>query len=418
MLDQLFRRPRVLDRIRANVLGAWIELYVAYLDARGHPPGVIQQYVQAVEHLGAWLTSEHIAVEAMTRATIDSFLRDHLPHCHCPTPAPTCLYQVRAALAHLPHVPGVRLSPAEPPSARHAADVAVEHYVRYLRETCGLAESTCTYRARYAREFLHAKFADGPTKWETIRPEDVMAFTAGYAARCRPQSAQVAAASLRSLLRFLQLRGECGSALVAAVPHIPSWRLDHLPRTMTDEQIRMFLARFDRSMPTGRRDYAMALCQVDLGLRVSEVSALRLEDLDWRAATLRIEGGKSRRTRVLPLTDGVGRAIAEYLRRGRPTTTCRHVFVRHTVPVGTAIGTELIRGAIRRAFAGVEGCTRWTGTHALRHTAATRLHHRGASLKEVADLLGHQSIDTTAIYTKVDLPALASVALPWPEGQP
>ena len=94
--------------------------------------------------------------------------------------------------------------------------------------------------------------------------------------------------------------------LVAAVPHIPSWRLDHLPRTMTDEQLRLFLARFDRSTPTGRRDYAMALCQVDLGLRVSEVSTLRLEDVDWRAATLRIEGGKSRRTRELPLTEGSG----------------------------------------------------------------------------------------------------------------
>ena len=245
-----------------------------------------------------------------------------------------------------------------------------------------------------------------------------MAFTAGYAARCRPSSAQVAASSLRSLLRFLQLHGDCGPALVAAVPHLPSWRLDHLPRTMTDEQLRRFLARFDRSTPTGRRDYAMALCQVDLGLRVSEVSALRLEDLDWRAATLRIAGGKSRRTRELPLTEGVGRAIAEYLRRGRPATTCRHVFVRHTVPVGTAIGTELIRGVIRRAFARVEGCAHWTGTHALRHTAATRLHRRGASLKEVADLLGHRSIDTTAIYTKVDLPTLAAVALPWPEVQP
>jgi site-specific recombinase XerD len=418
MLDQLFRRPRVRDRVRVNLLGDWIELYVSYLHARGHPPGVIQQYAQAVEHLGAWLRSEHIALDAVTRATIDSFLHDHLPRCQCPIPAATCLYQVRAALAHLPHVPGVVLSSPEPASARDPVDVAVEHYVRYLRDICGLAESTCTYRARYALEFLRAKFADGPMRWEAIRPEDLMAFTAGYAARCRPQSARVASGSLRSLLRFLQLRGECGPALVAAVPHLPGWRLDHLPRTMTDEQLRMFLTRFDRSTPTGRRDYAMALCQVDLGLRVSEVSALRLEDLDWRAATLRIEGGKSRRTRALPLTDGVGRAIAEYLRRGRPTTTCRHVFVRHTVPVGTAVGTELIRGAIRRAFAGVEGCTHWTGTHALRHTAATRLHHRGASLKEVADLLGHQSIDTTAIYTKVDLPALASVALPWPEGQP
>ena len=143
----------------------------------------------------------------MTRATIDSFLHDHLPHCQCPTPAPTCLYQVRAALAHLPRIPGIPLSSAQPASPRNPVDVALEHYGRYLRDTCGLAESTCTYRARYAREFLQAKFADGPVRGETIRPKDVMAFTAGYAARCRPRSAQVAASSLRSLLRFLQLRG-------------------------------------------------------------------------------------------------------------------------------------------------------------------------------------------------------------------
>jgi site-specific recombinase XerD len=418
MLDHYFRRPRVRARIRANILGAWIELYVSYLHQRGHPPGSIQLYVQAVEHFGVWLASKHGNFESVTQATIDSFLYDHLPDCRCPTPAPTYLYQVRAALAHLPRVPGIHFSPAQPASPGNPVDAALEHYGRYLRDTCGLAKSTCLYRVRYAREFLEAKFADGPVRWDTIRPEDVMAFTAGYAARCRPQSAQVAASSLRSLLRFLQLRGECESVLVAAVPHIPSWRLDHLPRTMTDEQLRLFLAHFDRSTPTGRRDYAMALCQVDLGLRVSEVSALRLEDVDWRAATLRIEGGKSRRTRALPLTEGVGRAIAEYLRKGRPITPCRHLFVRHTVPVGTVIGTELIRGRIRLAFAQVEGCAHWTGTHVLRHTAATRLHRRGTSLKEVADLLGHQSIDTTAIYTKVDLPTLATVALPWPEEQP
>jgi integrase/recombinase XerD len=157
---------------------------------------------------------------------------------------------------------------------------------------------------------------------------------------------------------------------------------------------------------------------VDLGLRVSEVAALRLEDFDWRRATLRIVGGKTARTRELPLPEGVGRAITAYLRGGRPATSYRQVFVRHTVPVGTAVGTELVRGVIRRAFAKVEGCGHWTGTHVLRHTAATRLHRRGATLKEVADLLGHRSIDTTAIYTKVDLPALAAVALPWPEEQP
>jgi integrase/recombinase XerD len=418
MLDHLFRRPRVLARLRANPLGAWIEAFVAYLEERGQPPGTIHQYVQAVEHFGTWLATERITVEGVTQATISAFLHDHLPRCRCHTPAPTCLYQVRAALAHLLRVPNGHPRRSQLNSLSNPIAATLEHYHSYLKDTCGLAESTCNYRARYAREFLLAKFGDGPLSWELLRPQDLMEFTARYASRCRPGSAQVAASSLRSLLRFFQLQGNCDPSLVAAVPHIPKWQLDHLPRVMTDEQLRQFIACFDRSTPTGRRDYAMALCQVDLGLRVSEVSTLHLEDVDWREATLRIAGGKAGRTRELPLPEGVGRAISEYLRSGRPATNCRRIFVRHSVPVGTAIGTELIRGKIRLAFAQVEGCAHWTGTHTLRHTAATRLHRHGATLKEVADLLGHRSIDTTAIYTKVDLPTLTTVALPWPEDRP
>jgi integrase/recombinase XerD len=418
MLDHLFLRPRVRDRIRANPLGAWLPNYIADLDARGHPRSTIQRCVRAVEHFGIRLDSRHIAPEDVTRTTIRSFLHDHLPTCHCPTPAPTYPRQVRAALGHLLRLPGGPLQRPRPTSPPTPVEAILELYRGHLRNSCGLAESTCSYRLRYARGFLRSKFGDGPVNWGALRPEDLMAFTAEYAARCRPGSAQVAASSLRSLLRFLQLHGYCAPALVAAVPHIPRWPLDHLPKTMSEDQLRRFLDGFDRSTPTGLRDYAMARCQVDLGPRASEVLALHLEDLDWRGGALRITGGKIGRARELPLPQAVGRAIVEYLRRGRPVTTCRHVFVRHTVPVGGALGPALMRGVIRRAFARVEGCSHGTGTHVLRHTAATRLHRRGASLKEVADLLGHRSLDTTAIYTKVDLPALAAVALPWPEEQP
>jgi integrase len=188
---------------------------------------------------------------------------------------------------------------------------------------------------------------------------------------------------------------------------------------MTDQQLRTFLGLFDRSTPVGRRDYAMALLQADLGLRVSEVAALTLADIDWRAGTVRIAGGKTRRGRVLPLPDGVGRAVADYLRHGRPATPCRHLFVRYTLPAGTPVSPALISCVICRAFTKVEGCEGWKGTHVLRHTAATRMYSRGASLKEVADILGHRCLDTTALYTKVDRSGLAAVALPWPEeGQP
>src|SRR4051812_23918603 len=160
MLDRFFPRPCVRARLRANILGAWIEAYVDYLDRRGHPPGTIQPYVHAVEHFGAWLTSEQFVIEDVSQATIDSFLRDHLPLCRCPTPAPTCVYQVRAALAHLLRVPGGH--PPRPPSASPANPVEefLGRYSRHLRDTCGLAESTCTYRVRYAREFLRGEFGD------------------------------------------------------------------------------------------------------------------------------------------------------------------------------------------------------------------------------------------------------------------
>ncbi len=187
---------------------------------------------------------------------------------------------------------------------------------------------------------------------------------------------------------------------------------------MTQEQLLRFLDSFDRTSVTGRRDYAMTLFMLELGLRVSEVTDLRLDDIDWRAGTVRIRSAKERRTRILPLPSRVGKATAIYLDGGRPLSAERQVFLRHRAPLGTPVSRELVRGVIRRAYARSACPHEWTGTHILRHTVATRLLQSGASLKEIADLLGHQSIDTAAIYGKVNLPALAAVAMPWPEVHP
>jgi integrase len=155
-----------------------------------------------------------------------------------------------------------------------------------------------------------------------------------------------------------------------------------------------------------------------LGLRASDVAGLTLDDIDWRAGTLRLLVAKERRASVLPLPRSVGRAIVVYLRRGRPRTQDRHVFVRHALPLGQPIGADVVRTAIRRAFGRAQVSAPSQGTHTLRHTAATRMVRAGASLKQVADVLRHRSLNTVMIYTKVDLPRLAEVALPWPEVKP
>ena len=127
-----------------------------------------------------------------------------------------------------------------------------------------------------------------------------------------------------------------------------------------------------------------------------------------------IAAGKNRRERQLPLPQRIGEAIAAYLKAGRPASICRSLFLRHTVPVGTPITTHIVRDTIRRACARVGILPPRAGPHALRHTAATRMVNRGASLGEIAEVLGHASVESTAIYAKVDLATLTRVAMPWP----
>lgn len=271
------------------------------------------------------------------------------------------------------------------------------------------------YRERYAREFLQAHASKQDCRIDALTPQDVMQFVRGYALRCKRSSAQVAACSVRSFLRFLLLRGYCAENLVRAVPHIPTWRQENLPKTMNAKQLSQFLGAFDRSTKVGTRDYALALFMVGLGLRVSEVVTLKLDDIDWRMGTFRVRCRKGRHERTLPLPTRIGKAIVRYIKFGRPVSPHRWLFLRHRFPIGEPVTRELVRGVVRRAYER-SGCPKsWTGTHLLRHTAATRMHQRGVPLKNIADILGHQSIDTSAIYTRVNVTQLATVALPWPE---
>ena len=267
----------------------------------------------------------------------------------------------------------------------------------------------------YVRQFLDRKYGSGALRLNRLCRDDLVSVVCDYARQQTPASTQVFTSALRRYLRYLQMQGICSEKLAVAIPVASRWRLANLPRTMTKDQLHTFLSSFDRSTAIGRRDYAIVMLMSTLGLRASEVALLQLDDLNWRNSSLRIVSPKSRRTNVLPLPNAVGRAIADYLRRGRPTTSHRHIFSRHAAPRDIPLNGGSIRALTVRAYGRCGFDPRWKGTHILRHTVATQLHQRGATLKEVADLLGHRSIETSAIYTKVNLPALAAVALPWPE---
>jgi integrase len=187
---------------------------------------------------------------------------------------------------------------------------------------------------------------------------------------------------------------------------------------LTDDQVKAVLASFDRSTATRLRGHAMITCMAELGLRACEVAALRIDDFRWREGKITVPATKTRREDVLPLTAPVARAVLAYLRQGRPKSRTRCVFVHHVAPIGTAAGPSVVRQAVAAACARAGLDRKLSCASVFRHTVATRLLRTGSTIKEVADVLRHRSIDTVAIYAKVDLSTLRSVALPWPGGTP
>lgn len=309
-----------------------------------------------------------------------------------------------------------RICPVLPDIQPSQAERQVMAYDRYLKEVCGLSEATRRYRRQYVREFLQRQFGLGPLRYRGLKAKDLVEYVHRRTIPLRPSTAGLLAGSLRSFLRFLHVGDEIKPGLERAIL-VPATRgLGALPKTFTEEQRRDLLRRgFDRQSAAGRRDYAMAICQLDLGLRACEVAGLSLDDLDWTGAVLHIRQTKSRRERCLPLIERVGRALSEYLREGRPHSTAREVFVRHAFPAGRPLKAETVRGAMRLAYLRAGLGSSWTGTHVLRRTFATRLHRRSVGLKSIADLLGHQCPDTTTAYTRINLQELRQVALPWPK---
>ena len=165
----------------------------------------------------------------------------------------------------------------------------------------------------------------------------------------------------------------------------------------------------------GCRDYAILLLLARLGLRSGEVASLELDNIDWNAGQLSVHGKSGQRSE-LPLPVEVGEAIAAYLQRGRPQSASRHVFLRVKAPIRGFRGASGVGSIVRHRLqrAGLEAPTH--GAHQFRHGLATQMLRQGASLDEIGEVLGHHNPQTTTIYTKVDLDALRTLALPWPGG--
>lgn len=288
----------------------------------------------------------------------------------------------------------------------------LRRYDDHLRDVCGLSAGTRRNHCRIVAQLLQKKFAGGAVTIATLRPVDIRRFIARQLGDSPSHSAaaQVATA-LRSYLRYRTICGDSVAGLSAVITSPVQWKLALLPRALKPDEVQRLLA----ALPYGRkprRGYAIVRCAMDMGLRAGEIANLSIDDIDWRAGTVTLKGTKSRRQDILPLPMITGQAVVDYLQHERPATASRALFLcrreSRDIPITTYAVQNVIRRACRRA--GLPG----TGSHVLRHTLACRLVENGGSLKEVADVLRHRSLETTRIYAKLDTPSLAEVSLPWP----
>jgi site-specific recombinase XerD len=374
---------------------------------RFYSPLTTDSHLRLMAHLSRWLLADGFDCSDLTENRMQEFVAARRAAGY---------YNLRTLRATEPLITYLREVGAapEPVASIEAAPQAdlLQTYRCYLSVDRRSAAGTVDNYVQLARRFLDFCAQRGVPDLHGVTADHLSTFVLSECARRPSGSARHAVTPLRALLRFGQLRGLTTADLALAVPRAVNRRGAGLPRSLTRRDITDLLTSCDRRTGWGRRDYAMLLMLARLGLRAGELAALRLEDVDWRAGEVNIPGKGGRRER-LPLPDDVGQALVAYLRRGRPKTADRRVFVRFAAP-RTGLSSGAITAVVQRA--GVRAGVPVTGAHQLRHTVAVELLRAGAPMSEISELLRHRRTATTAIYAKVDRAALGPLARPWPVG--
>lgn len=374
--------------------------------ARGYTRLSAKNVLRLAAHLSRWLLAKGVAPEQLTRDRIEAFLRHRRAQGYTCWRSPKGLEPILATLRARNVVP-----PAEP-LPQEATSVAglLGAYERYLLEDRAVASCTAGGYVRTARRFLSELGVEELADIRRLRTADISGFVLSEARTMATGTAKLTVTGLRALLRYLHVRGLC-AALSAAVPAVAGHRYARLPKHIPWGEVQQLLDHCDLRTAAGRRDHAILSLLARLGLRAGEVAALQLDDIDWPEGKVRVRGKGSQDW--LPLPHDVGEAIVRYLRRGRPSSDSRKLFLNSKAPhreVSNDVVKEVVRRGCRRAHLPPRSA------HQLRHTAATQMLRGGASLGQVAEVLRHRSLDTTAIYAKVDHLALRPLARPWPGG--
>lgn len=386
--------------------------FTTHLRSQGLAKRTIGNIRWAVRHAAWWLSRQRRSLCTLQPAELPTFLQRSAPSCwglwsrgHYKVGI-NCWLKFTHPDYHPNWIPEEKNYPWQS---------WVEDFCQFLEQHRGLAGRTRRGYRTCVRAYLIWQFGDAVADWQQVKPQDIWRYADGFTQGRKAATLNHELRYLRRFFAFVQMRGACSALLARAVPRFSNF--GQAPRTeiLSDRQRRALLDSFDQSSSTGFRDRCLALCMIDLGLRPLEVARLAVSGLDLARNVLTVPPTKTDRGRQLPLVPRLAAALRTYVQCHRPATDCERLFVRPSqTDSARAMESRVVRRIIAMAYRRCGFPPAWYGSYRLRHTFATRLHARGADLKHIADLLGHRYLQTTTIYTKVDLAGLRALALPWP----
>lgn len=410
MLKQLYQKPGVIQRLQIGPLGSYINTFATKLSEQGYLRRTIHHKLFVISYMSRWLCRQQLSAKDLDEEKIAKFYQYLQRHHWFENSDPATL---RLFLKHLRDI-GVIPTPI--PKVDDSELGQIERtFTQYLVQERNLSQATLENTLPFVRHFLTERFGSGPILLNKISSQDVTDFILKYAHARSPNKARLMVHAFRSFFRFLYLRADIDINLAAAVPTVPNWKFTNIPKYISPKEVERLLQSCDQNTSKGQRDYAILLLLARLGLRGGEVANMTLDDINWDAGELMVRGKGGLHDQV-PIPQDVGEALARYIRYARPRCSTRKVFIcipapREGIPDSNAIGS-IVRRALRRA--GLNPAHK--GAYLLRHSLATHLLNKGATMAEIAEVLRHRRLKTTEIYAKVDLKKMRRVARPWPGG--
>lgn len=403
--------------------GRWLSRLTEHLQNERYHPHIVTRWTAVARHFLRYLEGRGTRVEDAQPPDVADYLRHerrrYIRRHHRRPPSNNGWRNSYTGSIHML----LRLVRGSwpPPRALTAPEqfhaTLTDEYAMWMRDRRGLAIETCRDRCEEVRRLLDWLGPRGTAvHLNEIDVPDLDTYVASRAASLRRVTLRGVIVKLRSFLRHLYATGRTPRDLSVTIVGPRVYADEAIPSALRAEDVGRVLeiTRRDRSA-IGRRDYAILMLLAKYGLRAGEITALRLDDLDWRHDRLRVRHSKTQAVSELPLLADVGDAIVQYLRRGRPSVRYREVFIRSRAPYcpfrsGSSLYTPI---RDRLEAAGIRP-TGKRGPHTFRHTRAVTLLRAAVPAKHIGDLLGHRSSKSTTVYLKLATEDLRAVGLEIP----